>query len=506
MLEKLTWHPFDPAPYESSWSVFCKLLALNFCKPADIAKSIRRRECISPKYLSFRDSNWIDFDRFSDLVDVAPNRLKAGFLQELGFPQFKNQDEAHGIRFCPECLSFGYHSVLFDLALVAVCPIHQEPLQNGCTHCFNTIAHTGFYREKSPYRINDGVIHDSAWRADTYVSKCGHIRFDPERILGITRLNCNQRRDVNRVCEEFIRWWRKAFSSTNAAPGLIARLAQISYKGQDEGALGLCMDIAQKLAGECPWPTSVSPSPADWLTLRRSQENAAEGSTSIEFRSDLGTIYRSVRRHLFKKYIKPSHLVCWTELAAYNYEMSRAISIRTVCVVVLAYMSWRMSIEGFSNIEGFGLKKAHTPPSLLSFACVANTASELANFWYALFFVILGRIEAKVEAGGQFYIERPYRVTRFTGCSEFAPDINLESNSGTWYIIFPNKDHVTKIATRRCDGRSRSPYSMLNISADEKIYFMGWAGDYSSFNRSNLIFRIEDEDDRPRKAYSYIRF
>lgn len=502
MNERLTWHPFDPAPYESAWSVFGKLLALNFCKPADIANAIRRQGCADSKYLVFRECDWIDFDRFSDLIGVAPNRLRAGFLQQLGFPRFPYHDGAHGIRFCPECLKFGYHSILFDLALVTECPIHQKPLQKGCTVCCNAVASTGLVREVSPHRINGGVIHDSAWRADTYVSKCGHIYFDPERVLGIRRFEFNQRRDMSKACEEFIRWWRKAFTSTNAAPGLIARLGQTSFKAQDESALSLSMDIARRVAGECPWPTSISPSPASWVTLRRSQTNVDDESFPIEFKSDLGKIYRSVRRHIFKKYIRPSHLTCWREMAAYELEMSRAISSHTVCVMVLAYMSWRMSIEGFSNIEGFGLKKPHNP-NLFSFDFVENTATELANSWYAQFFAILGRIEEMLKAGGHFYIERSSGEARFVGSAEFVPNIEQGTNSGTWYIVFPNKDRATRIAATCCNGRNRGGQSMLNVSAANQIYSWGWNGYYSSFNMPTLLFRIKDEASFS-KTYTYL--
>lgn len=502
MHERLTWNPFDPAPYESAWSVFGKLLALNFCKPADITNAISRQECTDSKYLVFRDCNWIDFDRFSDLIGVAPNRLRAGFLQQLGFPQFSYRDGAHGIRFCPECLKFGYHSILFDLALVTECPIHQKPLQKGCTVCCNAIARTGLVREISPHQINGGVIHDSAWRADTYVSKCGHIYFDPERVLGIRRFDFNQRREMSRACEELIRWWRKAFTSTNAAPGLIARLAQTSFKDQDVNALSLSMDIARRVAGECPWPTSISPSPASWVTLRRSQTDVGDGRFPIEFKSDLGKIYRSVRRHIFKKYIRPSHLICWREITAYELEMSRAISSHTACVMVLAYMSWRMSIEGFSNIEGFGLKKPHNP-NIFSFDFVGNTATELANFWYAQFFAIFGRIEQMLKAGGHFYIERSSGEARFVGCAEYVPNIEQGTDGGTWYILFPNKDRATKVAAKRCIGIKRGSKSMLNVSAANQVYRWGWNGYYSNDNRPTLLFRIKD-DSRFGQAYAYL--
>lgn len=502
MHERLTWHPFDPAPYESAWSIFCKLIALNFCKPADIANAIRRRGGSELISLAFRDCDWIDFDRFSELTGVASNRLKAGFLQELGFPVFPSRFRAEGIRFCPECLKFGYHCSLFDLALVTECPIHRKTLQKGCAVCYKAVAKNGLVRELSPHRINGGVIHDSAWRSDIYTSKCGHLYFDPEKVLGISRFDFNQRREVNMACEEFIKWWRKAFTSSKASPSLIARLAQTTFEDRDECALRLIMDISQKVAGKCPWPTSVAPSPASWVTSRCSKINLSNGSRSIEFNSDLGKIYRSLRRHIFKKYIQPSHLICWREMAAYDLEMSRAISSHTVCVMVLAYMSWRMSIEGFSNIEVFGLKKPQHA-NLFSFDFVKNTETELANFWYAQFFAILGVIEDKVKSGGHFYIERSDRNARFVGIAEFVPNIEQESSSGTWYIVFHSKDRATRIAAKCCKGRNRGDESMLDTSAANQMSSWGWNGYYSSFNRPTLLFRIKDEASFV-KAYTYL--
>lgn len=506
MYERLTWHPFDPAPYESGWSIFIKLLALNFCKPTDLEHLIRKQGCAITRNLEFNDSSWIDFGRFSSLIGVTPNRLRAGFLDQLCFPQFTYSHDTHGIRFCPECLKFGYHSVFFDLALITECPIHQIPLQKGCTACFKAVKTSGLVREASPYQLDGGVIHDFAWRADTYHSKCGHIYFDPERILGISRFDYNQRRDIRRACEQFIRWWIKAFTSTNRAPGLIARLAQVSFEGQDDRSLSLCMDIAIKLAGKCPWPTAVSPSPANWLTSSRAKSNVAEGRLSIEpesvdFESDLGKIYRSVRRHLFKKYIRPSHFGCWREMAAYELEMSRSISSGSVCVMVLAYMSWRMTIEGFSNIEGFSLRKQHTP-KLMPLRFIENSAVELANFWYAQFFAILGRIEEIVQAGGHFYIERSSPTSRFVGYSEFVPNIESGASRGTWYIAFPDKDRATRIASSRCGRRSKGPESMQNAGAANQVDTWGWNGEYTYYSRANLLFRVKDEAKNSSRRYT----
>ncbi len=154
MHERLTWNPLGPAPYESAWSVFVKLMALNFCKPLDIAQAIARSTVPVPNTLDFRQSDWIDFERYGRLLGVAPSRLRAGFLDQLGFPTAYNEKLGKGLRFCPECLGHGYHSVLFDLALISECPIHNCRLTRACLSCYWTVATKGLRRLAQPINLH----------------------------------------------------------------------------------------------------------------------------------------------------------------------------------------------------------------------------------------------------------------------------------------------------------------------------------------------------------------
>lgn len=502
MNTRMTWNPIDPAPYESAWSVFVKLMALNFCKPADIADAIKQPDLSPMRYLAFRDSAWIDFDRYGVMIGVNQKRLRAGFLDQLGFPKFSSRYDSPGIRFCPECLKSAYHCILFDLALVTECPIHGKPLEKGCPVCCTTVERSGLSVGREPYRIDGGVFHDTAWRSDTYYSKCNHVRFDPENILGIRRLSFDDKRKIRNACEDLIRWWSRAFSSSNALPALVARLARESYQTDEEPSLGLSLDIADRVAGECPWPTSIPPSPASWLSIRRTSLPEYEAPEQIEIDSDLGKIYRSIRRHIFEMYVRPVHRTCWRTMVAYRSAMSRCVSGHHACTVVLAFMCWRMSIEGFSNIEAFGLRKSHKP-SLWPIVDSASTPTEISKFWLAQFFAIFGRIEWMIGNGGNFYIERSERNPTFAGFADFLPDNKQEKNLGTWYVSFANEAHVSALAAARCAGRNGRSNTMLSVSAVNQMSGWGWTGELSSFNRPYLLFRIKD-DSSYSKSYDYL--
>lgn len=504
MRERMTWNSQDPAPYESAWSIFAKLMALNYCRPADIANAIKYRELKTLRKIDFRNSSWIDFERFEELLNVAPNRLRAGFLDQLGFPQFST-DQDSGIRFCPECLKFGYHCTLFDLALVVECPIHNLPLENGCKACRSTVSTTGLIRTPRPYKIPGGIISDFKWRGDLYSSSCGHIHFDPDKVMGISRLDTDSKRDIRNACERLIRWWSTVFAGPSGCPALVADLARLSFSSDDEMALRLRADIARTIGGTCPWITAVSPAPADWVHCHRPVYETSDRGNQVPYASNLGRIYKAVRRHLFSKYIAKSHRRCWQEMCGYDQWMSRAISSQHVCTTVLAYMSWRMSIEGFSSIEAFQTDRPITS-HLRSFVATGRPEFENANFWYVQFFAILGIIEGLVRRGGHFYIDRGECEVLFCSYATLMPeqDGRRPDQSGkTLWIAYPSKEFHVRIAAPRCFARRKGSKTMLSVFAGNQLLDWSWTGAFSGLNRQNLLFRVKDDSDAGRVKQSY---
>jgi len=506
--ERLTWNPIYPAPYESAWSVFVKLMALNFCEPLDIARSIVWSSIPVPTRLEFRESSWIDFERYGRLLGVAPVRLRSGFLDQLGFPKISGDSDVHGVRFCPECLKHGYHSVLFDLALVAECPVHRCNLTPACFSCSWTVAAKGLIRIARPSRIPGGVIHDAHWRSDVYSSTCKHVYFDPDLVPFVDGKDREAGEETKKISNDFVLWWRRAFTTDRTRSVCIASLAQFSFPEDQQTILGWELDLARTIAGPCPWPTSVLPLPADLVCLPFKRTNAKRVNCRIPLKSELGSIYKTIRRRLFSKYVKPSHQACWDELSSYDRDSSLAISNRRVCSLVLAFMTWRMSVEGFSNIEGF---RVHRPINdfVWSFISPDSEPIQIATSWYVQFFAVLGEIQAKLRNGGHFYIERSDFGARFAGSIFESTSFEQTTREPDgWLLVFPNKDDQLRKAWGRCAAKRKGGHTMISVFAWNSLMNGAWTGRYSERNSPRLLFRVKDDSPMMRdgRSYSYLTF
>lgn len=216
---RFTWNPTLPLPYESAWGLFSKLLALNYCNPADIAEAIVKRGVIPPLELNFRDSSWIDIDRFSDMLGVHPYRLRLCFLDQLGFPHV-TPDDRGGIRFCPLCLAKGYHSIFFDLGMVSGCPIHGVKLENPCALCSKTILRVGLRREVR--RQGAKGLLDLNASEHVYGSPCGHINFDPNRMVRPAfTMTKSEVRELELWGDRFVQWWISIYGGPNGIPEIV---------------------------------------------------------------------------------------------------------------------------------------------------------------------------------------------------------------------------------------------------------------------------------------------
>ncbi|AAZ97270.1 hypothetical protein Tbd_1317 [Thiobacillus denitrificans ATCC 25259] len=234
-----TWNPAWPLPYESAWGLFAKLLALNYCTPADVAQAIAKQGIPSPREINFRDSSWIDFDRFSGMLGVHPDRLRRCFLDQLGFPHV-SPDLARGVRFCSSCLANGYHSVFFDLGIVGGCPIHGRALEKPCVRCSRAVSKTGLARYER-YRANSEYF--------VYCSDCGHVYFDPNRIVGPAPMEKGAERDLALWGNRFVRWWMSIYSGPTGIPEIVGSLARAYANEEHDRDLANRMGMAEATAG-----------------------------------------------------------------------------------------------------------------------------------------------------------------------------------------------------------------------------------------------------------------
>lgn len=374
MKNRLTWHQSGPLPFESSWSIIAKVLALNHISFIELVRLIQksdgRVEHVHPRL--FLKSDWVDFSKFSELLGVEVTQLQTGFLDRLGFQiHTKTRKPHYAVRHCPACLSLGYHCSLFDLAIIQVCPWHNVSLSRGCRLC------------ASPYLMQRG----------TMCSRCGFkppIHTLPHAHAWFTATKCAA---VDTSCNAFLSWWKIVSESRNPFADVIERICEPRSGGTLERrqreqnlayARALWPVISQWTRGRSNKTYKV----AVWKAELAPYPGIAQ---PVLMASDLGRSYRSIRRQILKRYLK-GHERCLTALQQLTANERLSLNADAVCPVALTYLSWKTSIEGPRRCVG---TRATLSSTNLAFASAPGTNmknSSRIRISYLNFFGILDQL------------------------------------------------------------------------------------------------------------------
>ena len=133
----LTWYPGTILPHASLWHTLLRAAWLNELRSGDFEQVSRCRSWRMPALHHGRSALYRRALSRA-LGDGAEDGFRFGTLDQWPRCLFP----AHvvsGLRWCPECLRSGYHTLLASLRLVARCPIHDCPLIEACPDC-----HDGF--------------------------------------------------------------------------------------------------------------------------------------------------------------------------------------------------------------------------------------------------------------------------------------------------------------------------------------------------------------------------
>lgn len=132
---RFTWFSEKIFPFESQWSLLHKFACWNALTVTSTHRLIghKSRDVAN---LSLRQ--FLDVRKFAKATGLSEQSV----VQSLPFnlvPKNAKTTIYHVFRYCPECLSNGYHSSLFQLGLYVKCPIHSQKLKTTCPHCDQTI-------------------------------------------------------------------------------------------------------------------------------------------------------------------------------------------------------------------------------------------------------------------------------------------------------------------------------------------------------------------------------
>ena len=395
---RLTWDSLAPAPYESAWSVFLKLRRVNFMNMSELEELIQQEPKLKGRYevRNHQDSRWIDFDRYASLIGVTKERLEQGFLDRLGIARALKNGEKQGIRHCPQCRELGYHCVLFDLTIIKECPWHRCELIAPCTRCssMDALDSSGRFYIENGQRI------------------CSGCRLLIDRYTAASRLNAihsDLKYIIIGYCKEFINWWMEVKNATISCPSFITELrynkSNVDFPSKfTPWLLGFARDRAKN---ELYWTFSVPEKPASVISRACTIEKESEHS-NYYLTDDVGRSFRSIRRHIYKRYLRTHH-TCIKHLLNLSHDETQFLHSARVCIPAVAFLTWWMSVEGISNIEGLRSTKVTRIPLRLmapSFFQYNFPVKDRLRWTYDSFFGILAALEEAHERYWRLVIVR----------------------------------------------------------------------------------------------------
>lgn len=425
--QKLIWQPNSPAPYESSWSLFAKLMASNVMKPKDIKQTFTLKSDNLGR-LPYWKSSWIDFSKFSKVLGVEAYRLKQCFLYQM----CEELTDVSDVRFCNECLKLGYHCVFFQLRFLTHCPWHKLELSEPCTFCRDSVYKSGLKKTE---------FNEETKR----YSSCGHISYIDYQSGIFDKLTTYDKFCITHSCIEFLKWIKTVSASPEAIELLNNVTSDITLLNNS-----MYLQAAESIAGKSPWYIATPRANIKYLFWEPSAEHYRFSVQTGARKSINDLCYRSVRRHLFKKYVKP-HRTCWNVLSNTNFIESQMLNSNRACTVALAFATWRLSIENFLNIEALKSNKfSNKPISILENPHTRYQASlsETCFLLYAYFFYIWEDIQL---VAGKFR----YSIIK-SDAQMYASKFALECTSDKWLLLMPNPSILQTKSNLQCFGILKS--------------------------------------------------
>jgi hypothetical protein len=447
--KRLTWDPALQFPFESGWSLFQKIKVLNNLKDHELVELIAREPVPLRKgrLRDCADSSWIDFDRFSELLEVPAAELRNGFWDQLGIRITRSKE--YELRLCKICWEMHrYHCVLFDLMWVRRCPWHGWPVDLPKTIVIPT-ANGVLARGEPP-----------------------EVPFDELRAL--TPMGSgNEHRMIGHILE-YLEWWRGVQARVPQADRLLRRLVSTCHMtDQNEVDLRWQAGFAQSRMplGYGSWILEdVKSRSCRYARVTDSGRSKTAFDDRNTVRDDTGICYRSIRRHVFRRYVR-RHRACLTRLAQLSRDDLLSLAADGICSTCLAYAVWRMSIENLVVVDGLFTRRTTNYALRLNEPSSGNPSDDPArlSFTYMQFFGIWAAIVDHTAREGlrvsmQDTVSSPQIV--------FTRDESRPTNSPlqVFHCIYPEGDALALSAGRPC----KAPWTLLPYERQCAIRSQKW--------------------------------
>jgi hypothetical protein len=342
---------------------------------------------------------------------------------------------------------------------------------------------------------------------------------DREQLIGMNRVGLVDPAILEEACGSAVDWWRTIGQRFTDRDQLLPELLWIG-DGAEKRANFRHFQLGQaiQVAGEIipSWKLSVSPQPvrhsvlqATWTPSDPAEPRSIDRQPRIH---DLaGRCYRSLRKHLYKTYVR-SHAHCYRQLKGLRRHESLALNGDKLCRPALAFLIWRMSIEGVSQIEALRFhRKDNFSLRLMGPSRFYDLPLEASLRWcYFAFFGIWYQLETHRST-----LNSKFRVAMSSDrCEGYvhwkctaercAHDIDdMETVYGRFAVLCP--DLAARIDANRADCRKRRVRGESMLDRGCVVPDFEWSSVSEEFSVRNCLFQVRfPERVLINKLFTYI--
>lgn len=387
----------------STYGLLMKFGMLNAVSAKDIASAFISRKCgIKSKVcarpdVDLRDPKLFDLGIMGETFRMTSSEIQAAFLFEL-LPRSKVRSSGH-LRWCESCLARGFHTPIFQMALLVTCPIHHTALRNFCRHCGQQI----------PYRLSQEVLANPFCCPGCKADLAPGMRGPRAQVL-LPRPQdmyvINQMLELLKIEEEVVQTKMEALGRDDqygkgeiifSRPGLDGKMSRYigfvlqvleqlkSRASSAQSALSMeRLDRAERGAppsDRSEYNDELLRHPSWANQLISTEDSCGDQTGDPPGESELQTvtlIYRAIRRYLWRHTLR-NHRRCIVAASRKLWWRMDEEMTQSFCPVAEAYLRWRMAWEGCGTPRYLFGSKQKTLSGLIGW--VSSRPSPCPSHW-----------------------------------------------------------------------------------------------------------------------------
>ncbi|MGB4657972.1 MAG: hypothetical protein WBI07_02185 [Mobilitalea sp.] len=156
----ITWNKKWIKKYESPWSILSKLCLSNKVNGYDILRHVFHKTSNEYSIINYKYgisvSPKLNIDVISDILGFDIEKMCKETSEELLKPFFSVVDGREELyykifystklKYCPKCMSYGYHSLFHQLSFIDKCLVHDIDLVDKCPSCSQDIPYSYYLK------------------------------------------------------------------------------------------------------------------------------------------------------------------------------------------------------------------------------------------------------------------------------------------------------------------------------------------------------------------------